>query len=98
MRKRFAFATAIVCAAAIITTIPFSRFILPSTAVVAQQQQTNSNTSSSQGTNSSSSNPLSLNSIFKQVRESVVQITSKLYENGWLARYRPGDPPCLLLI
>ncbi len=73
MRKRFA--VAVVFAIAIMITIPFNGFILPSTAV-AQQQRTNSNTSSSQFT-SSSSNPLSLNSIFKQVENSVVQITSK---------------------
>ena len=58
MRNRFAFATAIVFAVAIIMiTIPFNRFILTSTAVVAQQQRINSNTSSSQTTNSSSTNP-----------------------------------------
>ena len=74
MKKRFAFATAIVFAVAIIVTIQFNRFILPSTAV-AQQQQINSNTSSSQSTNSS--NLLSLNTIFKQTKDSVVQITSK---------------------
>ena len=78
MRKRFAFATAIVFAVAIMITIPFNRFIFTSPAVVAQQQQINSNTSSSHGTNSSSSNHLSLNTIFKQVENSVVQITSKI--------------------
>jgi putative serine protease PepD len=51
--------------------------ILPSTAV-ALQQKINSNTPSSQSTNSSSSNPLSLRTIFKQLENSVVQITSKL--------------------
>jgi S1-C subfamily serine protease len=77
MRNRFAVATAVVFAVAIIMiTIPFKGFVLPSTAV-AQQQQLNSNTSSS-STNSSSSNPLSLNTIFKQVENSVVQITSKI--------------------
>jgi len=40
------FVTAVVCAAAVITTIPFNG-ILPSTAV-AQQQRINSNISSSQ--------------------------------------------------
>ena len=51
--------------------------MIPS-AAVAQQQQINSNTSSSQGTNSSSfPNPLPLKTIFKQVENSVVQITSK---------------------
>ena len=54
----------------------FNRAILTPTTVVAQTQQLNSNTSSSQGTNSYS-NALSLNSIFKQVENSVVQITSK---------------------
>ncbi|MGA9150192.1 MAG: trypsin-like peptidase domain-containing protein [Candidatus Nitrosopolaris sp.] len=69
MRKRFEFATAIVFAVAIIMiTIP--------TAVVAQTQEINSNTSSSQATNSS--NPLPLKTIFKQVENSVVQITSKI--------------------
>ncbi|MGB6530027.1 MAG: trypsin-like peptidase domain-containing protein [Candidatus Nitrosopolaris sp.] len=72
MRKRFAVATALLFAVAIMITILFNGFILPSTAV-AQQQQLNS---PSQGT-ASSSNPLSLNSIFKQVENSVVQITSK---------------------
>jgi len=66
MRKRFAFATAIVCATAIITTIPFNGFILQSRAV-AQQQQINTNTSSSSlNTNTSTSNPLPLKTIFKQ--------------------------------
>src|SRR5215831_3829870 len=78
MRKRFVFATAVVFAVAIMITIPYSGFILTPTAVAAQQQQMNSNTSSSQGTNSSSSsNPITLNSIFRQVNNSVVQITSK---------------------
>src|SRR5215469_327639 len=76
MRKRFESATAIVFAAAIIMiTVP--------TAVAAQRQQMNYNTSSSQGTNSSSSsNPLTLNSIFKAVNNSVVQITSKSPTTG----------------
>jgi S1-C subfamily serine protease len=72
MRKRFAFATAVVFAVAIMIIIPFDGFILPSTAV-AQQQRINS---PSQG-NNPSSNPLSFNSIFKKVENSVVQITSK---------------------
>jgi S1-C subfamily serine protease len=55
-------------------TIPFNG-VLPSTAV-AQQQRINSDTSSSQSTNSSS-NPLPLRTIFKQLENSVVQITSK---------------------
>jgi S1-C subfamily serine protease len=74
MRKRFALAIAIVFAVAIIM------ITIPSPAVATQQPQINSNTSSSQSTNSSSSNavsPVSLNSIFKQVNNSVVQITSK---------------------
>jgi len=75
MRKRFTFATAIVFAGLII--IPLNGLILPSTAV-ALQQKINSNTPSSQSTNSSSSNPLSLRTIFKQLENSVVQITSKL--------------------
>ena len=78
MRKRFAFATAILFAVAImITTIPFNRFVLASTAVVAQKQ-IKSNTSSSLTTNSSSTNALPLKTIFKQVENSVVQITSKM--------------------
>ena len=74
MRNRFTVGMAVVIAVAIMITVPFNGIILPSLAV-AQQQQMNSNTSS-QGT-SSSSNPLTLNSIFKQVNNSVVQITSK---------------------
>jgi S1-C subfamily serine protease len=73
MRKRFAFATAIVFAGLII--IPLNG--LPSRAV-ALQQRINSNTSSSQSTiSSSSSYLLSLRTIFKQLENSVVQITSK---------------------
>ena len=67
MKKRFAFATAIIVFAVVII------ITIPSTAVAQQQQQINSNTSSSQ-----SANPLSLNTIFKQVEKSVVQITSKI--------------------
>src|SRR5215471_1184038 len=74
MRKRLAFATAIVFAGLII--IPLNGLILPSTAV-ALQQEIKSNTSSSQSSNSSSSNPLSLRTMFKQLENSVVQITSK---------------------
>jgi len=74
MRKRFAFATAIVLAVAIMITIPFDGPIVPFTAV-AQQQEINSNTPSP--TTTSSSNPLSPNTIFKKVEHSVVQITSK---------------------
>ena len=76
MRKRL-LATVIVFAVALIITIQFNRFIVPSTAV-AQQQQINSNSSTSQSANSSSPNPLSLKTIFKQVENSVVQITSKI--------------------
>ena len=76
MIKRFAVATAILFAVAVImVTSIFNMVILTPTAVVAQTQRLNSNTSSSQSTNSS--NPLSRNSIFKQVENSVVQITSK---------------------
>src|SRR5215469_1312837 len=74
MRKGIAVATAIVCAIMLgISTL--NVFILVPAAVVAQTQPINT---TSQGTNpSSSSNPLSLNTIFKQVENSVVQITSK---------------------
>jgi S1-C subfamily serine protease len=67
MARQSAFRTAIVFAVAIIMiTILFNRFILSSTTAVAQEQQINSNISS-QGTNSSSSsNPLPVNTIFKQ--------------------------------
>src|SRR5215471_1714976 len=78
MRNRFALGTAVVCAVAIMITIPYSGFRLTPTSVAAQTQQMNSNTSSSEGTpSSSSSNPLTLNSIFKQANNSIVQITSK---------------------
>ena len=74
MKKRFAFATAIVFTVAIImVTSTLNRVTL--TPTVAQTQQINSNTSSL-GTNSSSS-PLSLNTIFKQTENSVVNITSE---------------------
>ncbi|MGC2572870.1 MAG: trypsin-like peptidase domain-containing protein [Candidatus Nitrosopolaris sp.] len=76
MRKGIAVATAIVCAVTIMLGIStLNVFILVPAAVVAQTQPINT---TSQGTNpSSSSNPLSLNTIFKQVENSVVQITSK---------------------
>jgi S1-C subfamily serine protease len=74
MRKRFVFATAIVFAGAIMMlTIPFNRFVFTSPSVAAQEQQINS----SSLTTNSSSNPLPLKTIFKQVENSVVQITSK---------------------
>jgi S1-C subfamily serine protease len=75
MRKQFAFASVFIFAVAIMITIPFDGFVLPS---VAQQQQISSDTSSLGTNSSSSSNPLSLNTIFKQVENSVVQITSKI--------------------
>ncbi|MGA9149020.1 MAG: hypothetical protein WBZ36_00470 [Candidatus Nitrosopolaris sp.] len=78
LRKRFAFATAIVFAVAIMITIPFNGSIPPFT-VVAQQQEINSNTPSPTTT---SSNPLPLNRTFKQVENSVVQITSKTPTTG----------------
>jgi S1-C subfamily serine protease len=78
MTKQSAFGTAIVFAVAIIIiTILFNRFIFSSTTAVAQVQQINSNISSQATNSSSSSNPLSLNTIFKQTENSVVQITSK---------------------
>jgi S1-C subfamily serine protease len=73
MIKRLAFATAILFVVAMImVTSTFNMVILTPTAVVAQTQHINP---ASEDTNSS--NPLSLNSIFKQVENSVVQITSK---------------------
>src|SRR5215469_4756292 len=74
MRNRFAVGTAVVFAVTvtIMIMIPYSGSILTPTPVAAQTQQMFSNTSPSQGTN-----PLTLNSIFKQVNNSVVQITSK---------------------
>jgi S1-C subfamily serine protease len=90
MRKRL-LARAIVFAVAIMITIPFNRFILPSTAV-AQQQQINSNSSSSQSTNSSSPNPLPLKTIFKQVENAVVQVTSKIPTTGVPNPLNPQSP------
>jgi S1-C subfamily serine protease len=77
MIKRFTFTTSILFVVAII--MPFNRVLLTPTAVVAQTQQINS---PSHGTNSSSSNPLSLNTIFKQTENSVVNITSKTLTAG----------------
>jgi S1-C subfamily serine protease len=91
MRKRL-LATAIVFAVAIMITIPFNSFILPSTAV-AQQQQINSNSSSSPNSNSSPSvSPLSLNTIFKQVENAVVQITSRISITGASNPLNPQSP------
>jgi|SRR5215813_204684 len=76
MTKQSAFGTAIVFTVAMIPIL-LNRFILSSTTAVAQGQQINSNTTSQGTTSSSSSNPLSLNTIFRQTENSVVQITSK---------------------
>jgi S1-C subfamily serine protease len=78
MRKQIEFATAILFVVAIIMVAStFNRVILTPTTVVAQRQGINSNTSSPQSTNSSSAT-LSLKTIFKQVENSVVQITSEI--------------------
>jgi S1-C subfamily serine protease len=77
MRKQFA--VAVVFAVAIMITIPFNGFILPSTAV-AQQQRINT------------SNPLPLKTIFKQVENSVVQITSKIPTAGVTNPQNPQSP------
>ena len=87
MRKRFAFATAVVFVIGIMTTIPFNG-MLASTAV-AQQQQINSNTSSQ---TANPSNPLPLRTIFKQVENSVVQITSKTPTIGAPNSQNPQSP------
>jgi len=76
MRNRFAVGTAVAFAVATMITIPYSGFIL--TVAAAQQQQMNSTIPSSQNTNSSPAPPLPLKTIFKQVQNSVVQITSKI--------------------
>jgi len=73
VRKPIATALLLVVAIIIVTST-FNRAILTPTAVVAQTRQINS---PSLDTNSSSSNPLSLNTIFKQTENSVVNITSK---------------------
>jgi S1-C subfamily serine protease len=78
-------------------TIPFSG-ILPTTAVAQlqqpqQQQQINSNILSSQSSNPSPSpNPLSLRTIFKQVENSVVQITNKIPTTGVSNPSNPQSP------
>src|SRR6266571_4653024 len=78
MRRRFVFATAIVFAAIII--IPFSPFKVPPTALASREQQISYTTFSLQNINSpsGSSAPLSLKTIFKQVENSVVQVTRKI--------------------
>jgi S1-C subfamily serine protease len=91
MRKRFVIVAAIVFALAIIMiTIPFNGFIIPSATVVAQQQRINSDTSSSQSTNSS--NALPLKTIFKEVENSIVQITSKTLTTGVPNPLNPQSP------
>jgi S1-C subfamily serine protease len=88
MRNRFAVVTAVVFAVAIMITIPYSGFILTPTSVAAQTQQMNSNTSSFQST----SNPLPLKTIFKQVGNSVVQITSKIPTTDLPNSQNPQSP------
>jgi S1-C subfamily serine protease len=85
MRKPIVFATIIVFAVAIIIIIPFGTFIVQPTAIAAQHESNssssqNTNSSSSQNTNSSSAASTSspLKTIFKQVEDSVIQITSKI--------------------
>ena len=83
MRKRFTFAIATVFAVAIIMiTIPFNRFILPSTAV-AQQQQINSNISSSESTNPSSHNSLNTILIAEILLGTTLAISSPLLFYVW---------------
>jgi S1-C subfamily serine protease len=55
---------------------PISTLVIPHMVLAAQQEQVSFNSSSSQNTNSST--PLTINTIFKQVENSVVQITSKV--------------------
>jgi len=83
MRNRFAVAAAVVFTIAIMITIPFDAFIIPSTAV-AQEQRINSNTSSSQGTKSSP-NPLYLNTtlIAKILVGTTLGISSPLLFYVW---------------
>jgi S1-C subfamily serine protease len=78
MRRRFVFATAIVFAVIII--IPFSTFKVPPTVMASREQQISYTTFSLQDINSPSvsSAPLSLKTIFKQVENSVVQVTRKI--------------------
>ena|SRR6188472_704160 len=60
------------------TAISFSIFIIPFTVMGQQQQQTLSTLSPSHNATLTLTNPLSLKTIFKQVQNSVVQITSKI--------------------
>lgn len=83
MRKPFVPKIDIIVTVFAITVIiiPVSTFMIPLTALAAQQQQgpINSTASTQQNTNSSSSaTSLPLKIIFKQAEESVVQITSKI--------------------
>jgi len=73
MRKTIFFVTIIVFALTII--IPLSTFIVPPT-IIAAEQQSNSSSQNINFSSSSSSSPLK--TIFKQVENSVVQITSKI--------------------
>ena len=76
MRKLNVFTTIIVFVVGIII-IPLGTFIVQPTVIAAQQQSQNTNSSSSQNTNSSStSSPLK--AIFKNVENSIVQITNKI--------------------
>jgi S1-C subfamily serine protease len=84
MRKLNVFTTIIVFVVGIII-IPLSTFIVQPTVIAAQQQSQNTNSSSSQNTNSSSSQNTNssstsspLKAIFKNVENSIVQITSKI--------------------
>jgi len=58
--------------------ILMSTIVVPHIIIAAQHQQMSSNTSSSQNTNSSSAPLSNIKTIFKQVENSIVQITSKL--------------------
>src|SRR5437867_4285435 len=89
MRKHYIFATGVVFAVAI-TIISFAIHTIPPKVIAAEQQR---NTSSLQNANSSSASATSLlplKTIFKQVENSVVQITSKMQP---AAAANPLNPP-----
>src|SRR5438094_8230526 len=76
MRRQFLYLIIIILFATVLI-IPNSSFIVPHIATAAQQQQVAPISSSLQNTNSSAS-ALTIKNIFKQVENSVVQITSKV--------------------
>jgi S1-C subfamily serine protease len=89
MRKHYIFATGVVFAVAI-TIISFAIYTIPLKVIAAEQQRNTSSLQSASSSSASATSLLPLKTIFKQVENSVVQITSKMQP---AAAANPLNPP-----